>query len=82
MIQEAAAGLVPDLVLLALVVVDDIPGRPSKGIRTRVRELGGTVPNVYRLPWITRWRDDPYSEAKPATRLSRRIESLAIKEKK
>ncbi|KQY61426.1 hypothetical protein ASD30_25540 [Nocardioides sp. Root140] len=80
MLQEYAAGLLPGLEVLALVVVDDERAKPTKRIRTRIRELGGTVPNLYRLPWQQAWRDDPYQPNKTAARIASRIESLTHKE--
>ena len=80
LLQEAAAGLVPDLHVVALVVVDDQPARHSKKIRTRIRELGGTVPHVFRVPWINSWREEPYKPARSTAKVAVRIEALVEKE--
>lgn len=67
MLATAAAGGVPDLRVVALVVVDDAPVKVSKAIKTRIHELEGIVPLLVRVPWIRAWRETPYSPDKSAT---------------
>ena len=68
MLARAAAGGVPDLQVVALVVVDDAPVKVSKAIKARIHELAGTVPELVRVPWIRAWRDAPYTPDKSATK--------------
>jgi hypothetical protein len=68
MLAAAASGGVPDLNVAALVVVDDAPVKVSKVIKARIHELGGTVPELIRVPWIRAWRDNPYTPDKSATK--------------
>lgn len=65
-LAEAAAGVVSDLDVLALIVVADAPVRLGSAGRARLFELTGTVPLVVRIPWIRRWRDHPYTQHRSA----------------
>lgn len=74
---DAAAGVLaaaaadeagPGVWVGALVVVDDAPTRVSRAIRARIYELAGTVPRLVRVPWISSWRDSPYTAAPAAVR--------------
>ncbi|MEJ7832967.1 MAG: DUF6668 family protein [Nocardioides sp.] len=60
-IQEVVAGAVPDLLVVALVVVADAPKPPSRRTLARIHELAAIVPTVVEVPWITSWREDPYT---------------------
>ncbi|MEJ7831580.1 MAG: DUF6668 family protein [Nocardioides sp.] len=72
-IQEVVSDTVPDLQLVALVVVADAPKRPSRRITARIHELAATVSTVVHVPWITSWREDPYSPQPAVTKAATTI---------
>ncbi|WP_110853774.1 DUF6668 family protein [Georgenia satyanarayanai] len=51
-----AAGLVPHVELLGLVIVADAPGRLPRPLRDLVRLVGGGVPRTWTVPWAEQWR--------------------------
>ncbi len=61
LLQEWVSRSVPDLRVLAAVVVDDAPSKRSRRVRARVSELRSVAPQVLTLPWIEAWRDNPYT---------------------
>jgi hypothetical protein len=61
--RARAAGIAPH----ALVVVGDGPWPEPRLAALRLRLLGGVVPAIVRLPYVTRWRyvDDPVADPVP-----------------
>ena len=51
-----AAGLVPDVELLGLVIVADAPGRLPRPLRDLAQLVSGGVPRTWSIPWIESWR--------------------------
>lgn len=51
-----AAGLVPFVEVVGLVIVADAPGRLPKPLRDLAHVVGGGVPRTWSLPWIESWR--------------------------
>lgn len=51
-----AAGLVPGVDLLGLVLIADSPRRPPRELRDLARIVAGGVPRTWRLPWVESWR--------------------------
>jgi hypothetical protein len=56
-----AAGLVPNVEVLGLVVVADAPGKWPRPLRELLQVVAGGVPRTWSLPWMEAWRlgDDP-----------------------
>ncbi|MBD5788351.1 hypothetical protein IF650_19500 [Cellulosimicrobium terreum] len=51
-----AAGLVPHVEVVGLVIVADAPGRLPRPLREFSQIVGGGVPRTWTLPWIEAWR--------------------------
>src|SRR5690625_3533933 len=51
-----AAGLVPSVELLGLVIVADAPGRLPRPLRDLAQLVGGGVPRTWMVPWVEQWR--------------------------
>ena len=51
-----AAGLVPGVDLVGLVVVADAPGRLPRPLRDLHQLVAGGVPRTWTVPWIDSWR--------------------------
>lgn len=51
-----AAGLVPDVDVLGLVVVADAPGRLPRPLRDLAHVVGGGVARTWHVPWVEAWR--------------------------
>ena len=51
-----AAGLVPGVDVLGLVIVADAPGRLPRPLRDFAHLVGGGVPRTWNVPWIELWR--------------------------
>lgn len=62
-----AAGAMPDVQLLGLVIVADAPGRLPKPLRELAALVSGGVPQTWHVPWIESWRlgDDVALETAP-----------------
>ena len=54
--RQWAAGMVPGVTLLGLVVVADAPGRMPRPLRDLRQLVAGAYPRVWDLPWIETWR--------------------------
>lgn len=54
--RQWAAGLVPGVLLLGLVVIADAPGRMPRVLRDRAQVVAGGYPRSWNLPWIEAWR--------------------------
>jgi hypothetical protein len=60
--MEWAAGSLGDAVRVeGLAVVADGPGIPPKVLRELVQLVGGGVPRLWHLPWVSAWRSGPAS---------------------
>lgn len=64
---EWASGAVSSVSLVGLVLVADSPSRLSRPLREFIDVLAGGVPQLWRLPWVERWRStvDPTDQAVP-----------------
>lgn len=51
-----AAGLVPSVELLGLVIVADAPGRLPRPLRDLAQLVAGGVPRTWKVPWVEQWR--------------------------
>lgn len=51
-----AAGLVPHVEVLGLVIVADAPGRLPRPLRDLAQLVGGGVPRTWSVPWVESWR--------------------------
>ncbi len=51
-----AAGLVPHVDLLGLVLIADAPGRIPRPLRDLAQVVSGGVPRTWNVPWIESWR--------------------------
>ena len=51
-----AAGLVPHVELLGLVIVADAPGRLPRPLRDLAQLVAGGVPRTWTVPWVEEWR--------------------------
>lgn len=62
-----AAGLVPHVDLLGLVLVADAPGRLPRPLREFAQLLAGGLPRTWSVPWVEAWRlgEPPELEAAP-----------------
>lgn len=54
--KQWAAGLVPGVELLGLVLVADAPGRLPRPLRDLAKVVGGGYPRTWQVPWIESWR--------------------------
>ena len=76
LIQEWAAGTVPGLEVVALVVVADSPSKQTRALKARLYELSGAVPQILTVPWIATWRDTPYSADPAVTKVAAAVAAL------
>lgn len=62
-----AAGLVPFVEVIGLVIIADAPGRLPKPLRDLAHVVGGGVPRTWSLPWVEAWRlgEPPAVETAP-----------------
>lgn len=54
--QQWAAGMVPSVRLLGLILVSDAPGRLPRPLRDLALIVAGGYPRTWRIPWIESWR--------------------------
>jgi hypothetical protein len=80
-IKDWAAGGVPTIDLLGLVLIADAPGRLPRELRRLVDRIKGAPPQLWPVPWHTPWRlggdPDPDTAPRPARRLVRDLLYLA-----
>lgn len=50
--RQWAAGVLPNVRLLGLVVIADAPGKRPKPLSELVRLISGGVPQLWELPWV------------------------------
>jgi len=80
LLAESASGMVPDVEVVALVVVADAPAKVSRAFKTRLHEISGTVRGVVQVPWIGAWRDTPYTQDRAASAAAAKVAALTNKE--
>lgn len=68
-----AAGLVPHVELLGLVIVADAPGRLPRPLREFAKLVGGGVPRTWYVPWSESWRLGEQKALSDAPREVRRL---------
>lgn len=54
--RQWAAGLVPSVDVLGLVVLADAPGRLPRSLRDLLQVVSGGVPRTWSVPWVESWR--------------------------
>ncbi|MGL4340142.1 MAG: DUF6668 family protein [Rhodoglobus sp.] len=66
--MQWAAGLVPTVRCVGLVIVADAPGRLPRALRDLARVVGGGVPRTWTIPWVEGWRlgEPPTLDNSPA----------------
>lgn len=73
--MQWAAGLVPHVDVLGLVVVPDAPGRLPKPLRDLMQVVAGGVPRMWSIPWVEAWRLDTSTAPTDLPREVRRVVS-------
>lgn len=68
-----AAGLVPHVQLVGLVVVADAPGRLPRPLRELAQLVAGGFPRTWSVPWIEAWRLGDRPDLATAPRDVRRL---------
>lgn len=78
--KQWGAGLVPDVRLLGLILVDDAPGRLPRPLRDLAQVVAGGYPRTWRIPWIEAWRlgEDVSSMLTAPREVRRVVEELHI----
>ncbi|MHA7620778.1 DUF6668 family protein [Cellulosimicrobium cellulans] len=72
-----AAGLIPHVEVLGLVILADAPGRLPRPLRDYVQLVAGGVPRTWTLPWIEAWRlGEPPTLATAPREVRRLIDEL------
>lgn len=72
-----AAGMVPDVDVLGLVVVADAPGRLPRPLRDLAHVVGGGVAHTWHVPWVESWRlGEPVEPAGAPPAVGRLIDEL------
>ncbi|TDC40928.1 hypothetical protein E1281_37890 [Actinomadura sp. KC345] len=75
--RQWAAGVLPNVRLLGLVVVADAPGKLPKPLRDLLRLISGGVPRTWELPWVEALRlGDPPDQAKLPSAYTRLAQDL------
>jgi len=73
-----AAGLVPHIEVVGLVIVADAPGRLPRALREFSQIVGGGVPRTWTLPWIEAWRlGEPPALSDAPREVRRLVDDLA-----
>ena len=73
-----AAGLVPHVEVVGLVIVADAPGRLPRPLREFSQIVGGGVPRTWTLPWIEAWRlGEPPALSDAPREVRRLVDDLA-----
>jgi len=68
-----AAGLVPFIEVLGLVIIADAPGKLPKPLRDLSHLVSGGVPRTWHVPWIESWRTGDQPELTALPRQVRRL---------
>ncbi|MFB4319802.1 DUF6668 family protein [Actinomadura sp. 21ATH] len=75
--HQWAAGGLPNVRLLGLVVVADAPGKLPKPLRDLLRLISGGVPQTWELPWVEALRlGDPPDQARLPSAYARLAQDL------
>lgn len=75
--KQWAAGLVPDIQLLGLLLVADAPGRLPRPLQDLSRLVSGGYPRAWRVPWVEAWRlGDPVDSATAPRDVRRLVNDL------
>lgn len=75
--SQWAAGLVPSVDLVGLVLVADAPGRLPRPLREFAHVVSGGVPRVWHLPWHDAWRfSDESTDLNPPAAAKRLLKNL------
>lgn len=75
--QQWAAGLVPGVDLLGLVVLQDAPGRLPRVLRDHYQVVAGGFARSWTVPWIESWRlGDPITPAAVPREARRVVDEL------
>lgn len=74
-----AAGLLPHIELLGLVLMADAPGRPPKALRELAHVVGGGIPRLWTVPWIASLRlGDPLTLSTAPREVRRLVDELTV----
>lgn len=71
--RQWAAGLVPHVNVLGLVLIPDAPGRLPRPLREEIQLVSGAVARTWTLPWVEPWRLDPCPVPAAVPREARRL---------
>lgn len=75
--RQWAAGVLPNVRLLGLVVIADAPGKLPKPLKDLLRLISGGVPQVWELPWAESLRlGDPPDQGKLPSAYARLAQDL------
>lgn len=80
LLHQWAASAVLGLHVVAVVVVADAPSRPSRAVRERVGDLKAVVGDVFTMPWVNEWRDNPYTSNEDAAAIGQQIVELTTRQ--
>jgi hypothetical protein len=72
-LAEWAAGVVPGVHLLGLVLVADAPGTLPRPLRELADVVAGGAPRTWRIPWVEQWRLGEPIHDTPLSRPLRRV---------
>lgn len=71
--RQWAAGLVPFVDVVGLVVVADAPGRLPRPLRDQLQVISGGVPRTWLMPWVEQWRLGEPATARSSPREVQRL---------
>lgn len=79
--MQWAAGAVPDVNLVGLLINPDIPGRLPKALRLAAEKTAGAFPTTIYAPWVEAWRLSVRAEVETPSRALARVldEVLALR---
>lgn len=76
--RQWAAGLVPSVEVLGLVVMADAPGRLPRSLRDLTQVVSGGVPRSWSVPWVEAWRmGEPPALASSPREVQRLVDELS-----
>jgi hypothetical protein len=76
--RQWAAGLVPSVEVLGLVVMADAPGRLPRPLRDLMQVVCGGVPRTWSVPWVDAWRvGEPPAPSNAPREVQRLIDELS-----
>ncbi|GAA2399698.1 hypothetical protein GCM10010191_03510 [Actinomadura vinacea] len=76
--RQWAAGVLPTVRLLGLVVIADAPGKLPKPLKDLLRLISGGVPQIWELPWVEALRlGDPPDQTKLPSAYQRLAQDLS-----